>query len=107
MKFKFYLSFLIIIFTGSLLRAQSPNAPVSSQNDTIWKTEGNFQFLINQAAFNDDWQGGGTTNYSANIVVNFDIYYNKGKYIWDTKFLGDYGITKIKDQEFYRKQMTV
>lgn len=103
MKFKFYFSSLIIMFTGFLLKAQSPSVLASSQNDTIWKTEGNFQFLINQAAFNDDWKGGGTTNYSANIVVNFDVYYNKGKYTWDTKFLGDYGINKIKDQEFYRK----
>jgi hypothetical protein len=102
MKFKSYFS-LFIIFTGFLLKAQSPNVLASSQKDSIWKTEGNFQFLVNQAAFNDDWQGGGTTNYSANIVVNFDVYYNKGKYTWDTKFLGDYGINKIKDQDFYRK----
>ncbi len=102
MKFKFYFSFIIIL-TGFLLKAQSPSVLASSQNDTLWKTEGNFQFLINQAAFNDDWKGGGTTNYSANIVVNFNIYYNKGNYSWDTKFLGDYGINKIKDQEFYRK----
>lgn len=103
MKFKYILSFLSIPFLSSILQAQSQSVPASSQNDTIWKTEGNFQFLINQAAFNDDWQGGGTTNYSANIVVNYDIYYNKGKYAWDTKLLGDYGINKIKDQEFYRK----
>jgi hypothetical protein len=103
MKFKFYVSCLIIIFTGSFLKAQSPSDPSTSQKDTLWKTEGNFQFLINQAAFNNDWQGGGTTNYSANVVVNYDIYYNKGKYTWDTKLLGDYGINKTKDEEFYRK----
>ncbi|MBZ9651600.1 DUF3078 domain-containing protein [Psychroflexus montanilacus] len=102
MKLTSLLSALLICFAIFITSAQSdPNA--TTPKDSIWNFEGNFQFLINQAAFNNDWQGGGTSNYSANVVINYDINYNKGKYAWDTKFLGDYGINKTKDQEFYRK----
>jgi hypothetical protein len=102
MKLQNLLGAIIICFAAFTTSAQTNTNPAPTQ-DTIWKTEGNFQFLINQAAFNDDWQGGGTTNYSANVVINYDINYNKGRYTWDTKFLGDYGINKTKDQEFNRK----
>lgn len=102
MKFQYYLSLLAISFATFFASAQSEDKATTS-NDSIWNFEGNFQFLINQAAFNSQWQGGGTSNYSANVLVNYDINYNKGKYTWDTKFLGDYGINKTKDQEFNRK----
>lgn len=102
MRFKSVISLLVIAFASHVMSAQS-NTDQAKPKDSIWNFEGNFQLLINQAAFNTDWQGGGTSNYSANVIVNYDINYNKGKYTWDTKFLGDYGITKTKDQEFYRK----
>ncbi|SDG40337.1 DUF3078 domain-containing protein [Psychroflexus sediminis] len=97
----FLCSFLFFLATF-FASAQSDDNKLTKK-DTIWTTEGTFQFLINQAAFNSDWQGGGTSNYSVNAVVNYDISYNKGKYTWDTKLLGDYGISKTKDQEFNRK----
>jgi len=94
-------SLLFIFSLSSMTTAQTTSDPVPK--DSIWKFQGNFQFLINQAAFNNDWQGGGTSNYSANVVINYDINYQKGRYTWDTKFLGDYGINQTEDQEFYRK----
>lgn len=102
MKNQFKLSLILIGFVASFSTAQTDTNPPKAK-DTIWNFEGNFQFLINQAAFNEEWLGGGTSNYSANVIVNYDINYNKGKYTWDTKFLGDYGINKIKDQAFTRK----
>ncbi|MFD0931459.1 DUF3078 domain-containing protein [Psychroflexus salinarum] len=96
------LSALLICFATVITFAQS-DSNSTTPKDSIWNFEGNFQFLINQAAFNSEWQGGGTSNYSANAVVNYDINYNKGKYTWDTKILGDYGINKTKNQEFNRK----
>lgn len=102
MKNQFKLSLILIGFVASFSTAQTDTNPPKAK-DSIWNFEGNFQFLINQAAFNEEWLGGGTSNYSANVIVNYDINYNKGKYTWDTKFLGDYGINKIKDQAFTRK----
>ncbi|AFU68075.1 hypothetical protein P700755_001106 [Psychroflexus torquis ATCC 700755] len=51
------------------------------------------------------WLGGKMTYYSANILVSFVVCYDKGTYIWDTNFLVDYGINKIKN--FTKNQMTV
>lgn len=97
---KYFYFFVSVLFFCQTLTAQDEN---QIPKDSIWTTEGNFQFLINQAAFNNEWQGGGTSNYSANVTVNYDINYKKGRYTWDTKFLGDYGITKTKNQEYTRK----
>lgn len=102
MNFQYYLTIIATCFAAFFTSAQSSDAS-QTPKDSIWNFEGNFQFLINQAAFNSEWQGGGTSNYSANVVVNYDINYNKDKYTWDTKILGDYGINKTKEQEFTRK----
>ncbi|RRO20311.1 DUF3078 domain-containing protein [Flavobacteriaceae bacterium 14752] len=76
------------------------------QNDSVpevWKYKGDFSLLFSQSAFNDEWQSGGTSNYAANAIINYEIIYSKDKWEWDTKFLGDYGISKNNDQEFTRK----
>jgi hypothetical protein len=87
------------------VQAQDSNSGDDAEKteEKKWKMGGNFSFLINQASFNDEWLGGGTSNYSGNILVSYDINYKNEKISWDTKFLGDYGITKTKDQEFTRK----
>ena len=68
-----------------------------------WKGSGTFQVLFNQAAFNAEWQGGGSSNYAGNISISYDLNYSKGRLTWDNKFLGDYGMTKIKDEDWSRK----
>lgn len=94
------MSFLLSLLVSISLYAQDSN---QTPKDSIWTTGGNFSLLVNQSAFNAEWQGGGTSNYSGNIVINYDINYKKGQYSWDTKILADYGITKTKEQDFYRK----
>lgn len=100
---------LAMLFISTLAFAQQED---ESTNDEASKTEeekgpwtmgGNFSFLINQSTFNDDWLGGGVSNFSGNLLVSYDINYKKGKITWDNKFLGDYGVTRTKDQDFNRK----
>ena len=77
-----------------------------AQNDSIpktWNYGGDFSLLFSQSAFNNEWQNGGTSNYAANAIINYDINYSKEKWIWDTKVIADYGISKNQDQEFLRK----
>lgn len=73
--------------------------------DTIngWKSEGTVSLLINQAAFNHEWQGGGTTNYSGNLKVTYDLNYRQNQTSWDNRLLLDYGISKNKDDKYSRK----
>lgn len=74
--------------------------------DTVeqgWKHSGDVSLLFNQAAFNTEWQGGGTSNYGGNLTLNYDLVYDHNSLTWSTKFLGDFGMTKTKDDRFARK----
>jgi hypothetical protein len=94
---KFKLAMLFIAFTGFIF-AQEEEEPTEG-----WAGSGNFSLLFNQSAFNAEWTGGGTSNLSGNISITYDLNYKKEKVSWDNRFIGDYGLTKIKDDEFMRK----
>lgn len=64
-----------------------------------WKRTGNFTFLLNQSAFNNDWLGGGTSSMAGNIGLNYDLNYTSNSIIWDNKFIVAYGLTKVKGQD--------
>ena len=68
-----------------------------------WTKVTNMSLLFNQAAFNNQWQGGGTSNYAANFGLIHDANYSKDKLTWDNRIVIDYGIANQKDQEFTRK----
>jgi hypothetical protein len=68
-----------------------------------WTKTGTISFLFNQAAFNSEWQGGGTSNYAANLGLTYDANYRKEKITWDNRLVIDYGIANQKDQRFTRK----
>lgn len=94
---KFKLALLFIAFTGFLF-AQEEEEPVEG-----WTGSGNFALLFNQSAFNAEWTGGGTSNLAGNLSIVYDLNYKNGRVSWDNRFIGDYGLTKIKDDEFLRK----
>ncbi len=64
-----------------------------------WKRGGNFTFLFNQSAFNNEWQAGGTSNVAGNFLINYDYNYSSKRSVWDNKLIAAYGLTKIKDQD--------
>lgn len=64
-----------------------------------WKRGGNFTFLFNQSAFNNEWLAGGTSNVAGNIGINYDYNYSSLKSVWDNKLIVAYGLTKLKDQD--------
>ncbi|PZD78432.1 DUF3078 domain-containing protein [Mesonia sp. K7] len=68
-----------------------------------WSRAGLISLLFNQTAFNAEWQGGGTSNYAGSLNLSYDANYKKGKFTWDNKVIADYGITKIKGEEWSRK----
>lgn len=81
-------------------------ASAQEEKDTIpdgWTTSGNISLLFNQAAFNHEWTGGGTSNFAGNIKLSYQFNYKKDKLSWDNRILGDYGITKNKDDKYSRK----
>jgi hypothetical protein len=68
-----------------------------------WKKGGNFVFLANQSAFNNNWLAGGTSNTAGNLVVNYDFNYKTTEMIWDNKIFVAYGLTKLKTQPDFSK----
>lgn len=68
-----------------------------------WSSEGKFQVLFNQSAFNKEWSGGGTSSVAANLMLDYNLNYKKGDFTWDNKLISNYGLTKLKGDEFARK----
>jgi len=68
-----------------------------------WTHLGNFSLIFNQAAFNADWQDGGTSNYAGNLSLDYAANYKEGRLSWDNSLIAEFGLTKIKGDDFMRK----
>lgn len=85
---------------GELINVTSgAETKVKDTTNMGWKRGGNFVFLFNQSAFNNEWLGGGTSNMAGNIGINYDFNYKTQNLIWDNKIIIAYGLTKLKDQD--------
>ncbi len=94
--------FITLFFAFPLALIAQEEAP----KDTIpngWTRAGNISLLFNQAAFNHEWTGGGTSNYSGNISLTYDFNYKHDKISWNNRLIGEYGISKNKDDKYSRK----
>jgi hypothetical protein len=99
---KKFLLFTFILFAFAA-NAQGENEDQNETPPDGWTSEGKFQLLFNQSAFNAEWTGGGTSSMAANLVLDYNLNYRKGNFTWDNKFLANYGLTKLKADEFTRK----
>jgi len=61
-----------------------------------WSKSGTITLLINQSAFLN-WQAGGDNSFAGNLIINYDINYIKGDWLWDNKLLASYGLTNNDD----------
>lgn len=95
---KLLLSFFVLI--GFFATAQEEKEEPAPQG---WTTEGKFQLLFNQSAFNKEWSGGGTSSVAGNLLLDYNLNYRKGDFTWNNKLLANYGLTKLKGDEFTRK----
>ncbi|MCM4155171.1 DUF3078 domain-containing protein [Gramella sp. AN32] len=68
-----------------------------------WHKEGTLQLLLNQSAFNKEWIGGGTSSIAGNLTFNYDFNYRKDDFTWDNRVLANYGLTKLKENDYARK----
>lgn len=81
-------------------------AQEEAKKDTIpdgWHRSGNISLLFNQAAFNHEWTGGGTSNIAGNLGLTYDFNYKYEKISWNNRLIAEYGITKNKDDKYARK----
>ena len=93
---------LAVLFTAPLALIAQEETP----KDTIpngWTRAGNITLLFNQAAFNHEWSGGGSSNIAGNLGLNYDFNYKQDKISWNNRPIAEYGITKNKDDKYARK----
>lgn len=96
---KFLLVFTIALATINV-NAQEEKNQVPPNG---WTSEGNVQLLFNQSAFNKEWVGGGTSSISGNLTLNYEENYRMDNFSWTNRILANYGLTKVKDDQFARK----
>lgn len=92
---------LILLISPIAIFAQDADKKADTLNG--WHKSGNVSLLFNQAAFNAEWTGGGTSNYAGSVNLTYDFNYRQDKVTWDNRIIADYGLTKNKDDEFGRK----
>lgn len=91
-----------VLFTAPLVLMAQEETP----KDTIpdgWTRSGNITLLFNQAAFNHEWSGGGSSNIAGNLGLNYDFNYKHDKISWNNRLIAEYGMTKNKDDKYARK----
>src|SRR6195952_4816020 len=73
----------------------APATPPPPLPDTVkvWKIHGQNTLLINQSSFSN-WAAGGVNSVAANIVLDYDFNYKRGKWSWDNKVILGCGISK-------------
>ncbi len=99
----FIASLAICILPLSLFAQENPKKEKKDSIVLGWKSKGMLQALFNQSAFNDEWQGGGTSNIAGSFNLSQDLNYKNEKINWDTKLITNLGFAIARDQEFVRK----
>jgi len=110
---KAYCATAIITFSFLIISAQeinNPNKPIPAKESqpkivkqSPWEQQFKISGLINQTSFNNDWQGGGTSNLATNAKLDYKINYKKGTWALDNVIRLAYGITKLDDEKRFRK----
>ena len=80
-----------------LKKTEEAVAKLKDEKPNGWVKKGTFTFLANQSSFTN-WLGGGQSNISGNIGLNYDFNYKKDTWTWDNKVIAGYGLTKLKGQ---------
>lgn len=93
----------IALFGALILSSLSLFAEEKEKPKNGWHKAGAINLMFNQAAFNNNWTGGGTTNFAANLKFNYDFNLRYNKLTVDNRVFADYGLTKNKGERYNRK----
>jgi len=69
-----------------------------------WKTKTQVGININQAAFSDNWKGGGVNSFALGGLINYKAEYSKESYSYVSEVILQYG--KIKNKSQLQKKTT-
>ena len=63
-----------------------------------WKTRTSMGLNVNQAAFSDNWTGGGVNSFALSGLINYKAEYSKESYSYVSEVILNYGKVKNKNQ---------
>ncbi|MEE1946381.1 DUF3078 domain-containing protein [Pedobacter sp. KR3-3] len=86
-------------FQPVVLKPALVNAKVN-----YWKTKTSVGININQAAFSDNWKGGGVNSLAIGGLVNYKAEYSKESYSYVSEVILQYG--KVKNKAQLQKKTT-
>ncbi|WP_199139909.1 DUF3078 domain-containing protein [Pedobacter sp. ASV12] len=89
----------ILQFQPVVLKPALVNAKVN-----YWKTKTSVGININQAAFSDNWKGGGVNSLAIGGLVNYKAEYSKESYSYVSEVILQYG--KVKNKAQLQKKTT-
>jgi len=87
-----------------LLSASYAQEEGNAAADTLWRNSINFGFNFNQAAFSDNWTGGGVNSIAFSSLLNTQANYKKGMWSWDNELDMLYGVINNQGQDFRKSQ---
>lgn len=82
-----------IAFKPVTLSPATVNAKVN-----YWKTKTAVSINLSQAAFSDNWKGGGVNSFALGGVINYKTEYSKESYSYVSEVILQYGKVKNKNQ---------
>lgn len=88
-----------ISFKPVTLNPVTVNAKVN-----YWKTKTSVGINVNQAAFSDNWKGGGVNSFALGGLINYKAEYSKESYSYVSEVILQYG--KIKNKSQLQKKTT-
>lgn len=83
----------IIPFKPVTLAPVTVNAKVN-----YWKTKTAISINLSQAAFSDNWKGGGVNSFALGGLINYKTEYSKESYSYVSEVILQYGKVKNKNQ---------
>jgi len=91
--------------TGIILfKPVSLNPIIVNARVNYWKTKTSVGINVNQAAFSDNWKGGGVNSFALGGLVNYKAEYSKESYSYVSEVILQYG--KIKNKSQLQKKTT-
>ncbi|MGD1894250.1 MAG: DUF3078 domain-containing protein [Cyclobacteriaceae bacterium] len=106
----FLVSTLFIFSLATLSWAQVATTPHLTDPtdtvaaDTIWKTKFDVGLNFNQAAFSDNWTGGGVNSVAFSSFLIYQTSYKRGPWSWDNLVDLLYGVVNNSGEEFRKSQ---
>jgi hypothetical protein len=90
---KYLLALFLLTFSIAAFSQTTATTPAKPDTTKLWTIHGQNTFLINQSSFYH-WSAGGVNALAADLTLDYDFDYKKGKWSWDNKAIAAYGLSK-------------